>query len=74
MGVNLRDIHDGDIEEEIREAFRCFDKDGNGFIPVPGDIFIFSTQLLILNFPDLSHVLQTFGDKLSDVETQVRIM
>ena len=26
----LRDIHDDEIEEEIREAFRCFDKDGHG--------------------------------------------
>ena len=25
-----------DIEEEIREAFRCFDKKGHGFISVPG--------------------------------------
>jgi len=31
-----RDLHDDDIEEEIREAFRCFDKDGHGFICVPG--------------------------------------
>ena len=31
-----REIHDSDIEEEIREAFRVFDKDGHGFIPVPG--------------------------------------
>ena len=30
-----REIHDGDIEEEIREAFRVFDKEGHGFIPVP---------------------------------------
>ena len=35
-----REIHDSDIEEEIREAFRVFDKDGHGFIPVPGDFFI----------------------------------
>ena len=31
----IREIHDGDIEEEIREAFRVFDKEGHGFIPVP---------------------------------------
>merc|ERR1719331_1304433 len=49
-----REIHDSDIEEEIREAFRVFDKDGHGFIPVP----------------DLQHVLQTLGDKLSADETQ----
>ena len=27
-----REFHDADIEEEIREAFRVFDKEGNGFI------------------------------------------
>ena len=39
----------GNIEEEIIEAFRVFDREGNGFITVP----------------DLSHVLTTLGDKLS---------
>merc|ERR1711936_1370235 len=37
-----KEIHDNDIEEEIREAFRVFDREGHGFIPVP----------------DLTHVLQ----------------
>jgi hypothetical protein len=32
-----REIHDTDIEEEIREAFRVFDRDGHGFITVPGE-------------------------------------
>ncbi|XP_023330078.1 calmodulin-A [Eurytemora carolleeae] len=27
-----REIHDTDIEEEIREAFRVFDREGHGFI------------------------------------------
>ena len=31
----FREIHDGDIEEEIREAFRVFDREGHGFITVP---------------------------------------
>ena len=35
--LDSREIHDTDIEEEIREAFRVFDKDGNGFIPTPGE-------------------------------------
>ena len=34
--VNCREINDTDIEEDIREAFRVFDKEGNGFITVPG--------------------------------------
>lgn len=43
-----REIHDGDIEEEIREAFRVFDKEGHGFIPVP----------------DLTEVLQKLGENI----------
>ena len=31
-----RDFNDGDIEDEIREALRMFDKDGNGFITSVG--------------------------------------
>merc|ERR1712241_797492 len=49
-----RDLHDDEIEDEIREAFRCFDKEGHGFIPVT----------------DLSRVLQNVGDKLSESETE----
>ena len=31
-----KNVHeDGDIEEEIREAFRVFDREGHGFITVP---------------------------------------
>ena len=52
----LREIHDNDIEEEIREAFRVFDREGHGFITVP----------------DLTHVLQTLGEKLTSEETRVR--
>ena len=51
----LREIHDNEIEEDIREAFRVFDREGHGFITVP----------------DLTHVLQTLGEKLSPEETQV---
>ncbi len=28
----FREIHDQEIEEEIREAFRVFDREGHGFI------------------------------------------
>ena len=31
----FREFKDCDIEEEIREAFRVFDREGNGFITVP---------------------------------------
>jgi len=49
-----RDIHDSDIEEEIREAFRVFDREGHGFITAS----------------DLTSVLQTLGEKLTIEETE----
>ena len=59
-----------DIEEEIREAFRCFDKKGHGFITVPGDTYNF-VRLLCTVFLDLTRVLEKLGDKLSYEETKV---
>lgn len=35
-GPIIRDFNDGDIEDEIREALRMFDKEGNGFITSVG--------------------------------------
>ena len=49
-----REIHDSEIEDEIREAFRVFDREGNGFITVP----------------DLTEVLLKLGEKLSSEECQ----
>merc|ERR1719189_3560264 len=50
-----KSVHeDGDIEEEIREAFRVFDREGHGFITVP----------------DLCQVLTTLGDKLTEEESE----
>ena len=43
----FRDINDDDLENDIREAFRCFDKDALGYIPVPSGII----QHFSLNFP-----------------------
>ncbi|KAJ7329337.1 hypothetical protein JRQ81_015511 [Phrynocephalus forsythii] len=46
-----------DSEEEIREAFRVFDKDGNGYISVA----------------ELRHVMTNLGEKLSDEEVDEMI-
>lgn len=45
-------MKDGDAEEEIKEAFRLFDKDGNGFISAA----------------ELRHVMTCIGEKLTDEE------
>ena len=46
-----------DEDEEIRAAFRVFDKDGNGFI----------------SSAELRHVMTTIGEKLSDEEVDEMI-
>jgi Ca2+-binding EF-hand superfamily protein len=33
-------LQDNDSEEELKEAFKVFDKEGNGFIPT-GEVFRF---------------------------------
>ena len=50
----FREFNDGDVEEEIREAFRVFDKEGNGFI---------STA-------ELASVMTNIGEVLSEEETE----
>ena len=36
--LQVTETSDDEIEDDIREAFRCFDKDGHGFIPIAGSI------------------------------------
>lgn len=52
-----RKMRDTDSEEEIREAFKVFDKDGNGFISAA----------------ELRHVMTNLGEKLSDKEVDEMI-
>lgn len=54
MARKMKDI---DNEEEIREAFRVFDKDGNGFISAA----------------ELRNVMTNLGEKLTDGEVDEMI-
>jgi Ca2+-binding EF-hand superfamily protein len=47
-----RKMKDTDSEEEILEAFKVFDKDGNGFISAA----------------ELRHIMTNLGEKLTDEE------
>jgi calmodulin len=52
-----RKMKDTDSEEEILEAFKVFDKDGNGFISAA----------------ELRHIMTNLGEKLSDEEVDEMI-
>ena len=70
-----RDINDDDLENDIREAFRCFDKDALGYIPVPSrNIMSYSIYCCyhVFSSVELTQILETLGEKLSPEESQVR--
>ena len=90
----FRDINDDDPENDIREAFRCFDKDALGYIPVPSKInrillvsrihkhwmlwslfhlsfaFLDPNCYIFLHCTDLTHILETLGERMDPVETE----
>jgi calmodulin len=57
LDMMSRKMKDTDTEEEIREAFKVFDKDGNGYISAA----------------ELRHIMQTLGEKLTDEEVDEMI-
>ncbi|CAK6432845.1 unnamed protein product [Pipistrellus nathusii] len=57
LGMMARRMKDRDSEEEIREAFRVFDKDDDGLVSAA----------------ELRHVMTRLGEKLSDQEVDEMI-
>merc|ERR1712153_124311 len=57
LSLMARKMKDTDTEEELIEAFKVFDKDGNGFISAA----------------ELRHVMTHLGEKLTDEEVDEMI-
>ena len=57
LTMMARKMKDTDTEEEIREAFKVFDKDGNGFISAS----------------ELRHVVKNLAEKLTEEEVDEMI-
>ena len=57
LALMARKMNTEDIEEEMKEAFRVFDKDGNGFISAA----------------ELRHVMVNLGERLTDDEVEEMI-
>ena len=57
LAMMAKKMKESDSDEEIREAFKVFDKDGNGFISAA----------------ELRHVMTNLGEKLTDEEVDEMI-
>ena len=68
---SFRDIYDDDLENDIREAFRCFDKDGLGYISVPGSILSsFSLKAWYL-FQTWQTFWQVLGIRFTEIDKNI---
>ena len=74
LTMMARKMKDTDSEEEIREAFRVFDKDGNGYISAAELRYEFELPLCGSS-GDLyfRHVMTNLGEKLTDEEVDEMI-
>ena len=81
-----RKMKDTDSEEELREAFKVFDKDGNGksflcytrlypssYVLKEINQKTFSEFLGFISAAELRHVMTNLGEKLSDSEVEEMI-
>ena len=60
-------------EDELRQAFRVFDKNGNGFVKVAElrysfNIYFYRKKVSILIFRCLRHMMTNLGEQFSDNE------
>ncbi len=54
LTMMARKMKDTDSEEEIREAFRVFDKDGNGFISAAELRFVLKSYKYLIIYLNIS--------------------
>lgn len=69
LTMMARKMKDTDSEEEIREAFRVFDKDGNGLISA-AELRYSCWYIFLLKY---RHVMTNLGEKLTDEEVDEMI-
>ena len=73
LTMMARKMKDTDSEEEIREAFRVFDKDGNGFISAAELRYEDQQPSSSSSHRFSSHVMTNLGEKLTDEEVDEMI-
>jgi calmodulin len=78
LTMMVRKMRDTDGEEEIREAFKVFDKDGNGYISATELSHVMASlggySLLVSYVPSFTGVAQSVGEKLTDSEVKQMVI